>query len=287
MTDKLNVTIIIPAYNEEEGIVDVINGIKRLDRGYEVIVVDDGSTDNTYQVASDTGVRVIRHPYSKGNGAAIKTGARYAGGDVLLFMDGDGQHNPEDIPSILHHIGEYDMVIGARTKEPKAFFMRNIGNKILMLLASYLTGIKILDLTSGFRAVKKEVFMRFIHFLPNTFSYPTTITMALLQEGFNVKFIPIKAAKRTKKSRSKVNPLRDGVRFVLIIIRMIVLFEPMKVFLPISVIAFLMGFGYLIYELVLHLNVPDASVLLIVASILIFFFGILADQISAIRRHIR
>ena len=174
MTNKLNVTIIIPAYNEEEGIVDVINGIKRLDRGYEVIVVDDGSTDNTYKVTSDIGVRVIRHPYNKGMGAAIKTGARYAERDILLFMDGDGQHNPEYIPSFLHYIEEYDMVVGARTKESETSFMRNLGNKILTLIASYLAGMKIPDLTSGFRAIKKEVFMKFIHLLPNAFSSSAT-----------------------------------------------------------------------------------------------------------------
>ena len=287
MTNKPDATIIIPAYNEEEGIAAVITQLKELSENYEILVVDDGSTDNTYKLATDTGVKVIRHPYNKGNGAAIKTGARHAEGDILLFMDGDGQHNPEYIPSIIHHIKEYDMVVGARTKESKTFFIRNVGNKILILIASYLSGVKIPDLTSGFRAIKKEIFMKFIHLLPNTFSYPTTITLALLLEGFNVKFIPIKTFKRVKGSKSKVNPLKDGFRFVLTIIRIITLFNPLKVFLPISIILFFMGFSYLSYELVLHLNVPDSAILLIVSSILIFFFGILADQISSLRRELR
>ena len=289
MTNKPNVTIIIPAYNEEEGITNVISQLKELseNENYEILVVDDGSIDSTYKLASETGVKVIRHPYNKGNGAAIKTGARHAEGDILLFMDGDGQHNPEYIPNIIHYIKEYDMVVGARTKESKSFFIRNFGNKVLILIASYLSGVKIPDLTSGFRAIKKEVFMRFIRLLPNSFSYPTTLTLSLLLEGFNVKFIPIKTFKRVKGSKSKVNPVKDGFRFVLTIIRIITLFNPLKVFLPISIILFFMGFSYLCYELALHLNVPDSAILLIVSSILIFFFGILADQISSLRREIR
>jgi glycosyltransferase involved in cell wall biosynthesis len=287
MTNKHGVTIIIPAYNEEEGIKDVINGVKRMGEVYEIIVVDDCSTDNTYQLATEAGVTVIHHSYNKGMGAAIKTGARHATGDILVFMDGDGQHNPEYIPSILRYIGECDMVVGERTKESKTSFIRNVGNKVLILIANYLAGVKIPDLTSGFRAVKKEVFMMFIHLLPNSFSSSATITLALLQEGFNVKFVPIKVLKRSEKSRSKLNPLKDGFRFTWIIVRMIVLFEPFKIFLPISAILFLAGLVYLIYELVVDLNVPDSSVLLIIASIIIFFFGILADQVSALRRQIK
>lgn len=287
MENKTDVTIIIPVYNEEAGIAEVINGINRLQKGYEIIVIDDGSTDNTFKIANDTGVKVIRHPYNKGNGAAIKTGAQCAEGDVLLFMDGDGQHNPEYIPTILHCIEEYDMVVGARTKESETSFIRNLGNKILTLIASYLAGMKIPDLTSGFRAIKKEVFLKFINLLPNTFSYPTTITLALLQEGLNVKYVAIKTLRRTKNSNSEVNPLKDGFRFILTILRMVVLFDALKVFLPISIILFLIGGCYLIYELVVHLNVPDASILLIVSSIIILFFGILADQISTLRKHIR
>jgi glycosyltransferase involved in cell wall biosynthesis len=287
MTNKPDVTIIIPAHNEEEGISDVITQLKALSGNYEILVVDDGSTDNTHKLASDTGVKVIRHPYNKGNGAAIKTGARHAEGDILLFMDGDGQHNPEYIPNILHYIKEYDMVVGARTKESESFFIRNLGNKVLILTASYLSEFKIPDLTSGFRVIKKEVFMNFIHLLPNTFSYPTTLTLSLLLEGFNVKFVPIKSFTRTKGSKSKVNPLKDGIRFFLMIIRIITIFNPLKVFLPVSILLFIIGFLYGIVHTVYYFNIPDGAVLLILSSILIFFFGILADQISSLRREIK
>jgi glycosyltransferase involved in cell wall biosynthesis len=287
MTNTPDVTIIIPAHNEEEGISDVITQLKALSGNYEILVVDDGSTDNTHKLASDTGVKVIRHPYNKGNGAAIKTGARHAEGDILLFMDGDGQHNPEYIPNILHYIKEYDMVVGARTKESESFFIRNLGNKVLILTASYLSEFKIPDLTSGFRVIKKEVFMNFIHLLPNTFSYPTTLTLSLLLEGFNVKFVPIKSFTRTKGSKSKVNPLKDGIRFFLMIIRIITIFNPLKVFLPVSILLFIIGFLYGIVHTVYYFNIPDGAVLLILSSILIFFFGILADQISSLRREIK
>lgn len=287
MTNTPDVTIIIPAHNEEEGITDVITQLKALSGNYEILVVDDGSTDNTHKLASETGVKVIRHPYNKGNGAAIKTGARHAEGDILLFMDGDGQHNPEYIPNILHYIKEYDMVVGARTKESESFFIRNLGNKVLILTASYLSEFKIPDLTSGFRVIKKEVFMNFIHLLPNTFSYPTTLTLSLLLEGFNVKFVPIKSFARTKGSKSKVNPLKDGIRFFLMIIRIITIFNPLKVFLPVSILLFIIGFLYGIVHTVYYFNIPDGAVLLILSSILIFFFGILADQISSLRREIK
>ena len=287
MTNKPDVTIIIPAHNEEKGITDVITQLKELSGNYEILVVDDGSMDNTHKLASETGVKVIRHPYNKGNGAAIKTGARHAEGDIILFMDGDGQHNPEYIPKILQYIKEYDMVVGARTKESESFFIRNFGNKVLILTASYLSEFKIPDLTSGFRVIKKEVFMRFIHLLPNTFSYPTTLTLSLLLEGFNVKFVPIKSFKRTKGSKSKVNPLKDGFRFFLMIIRIITIFNPLKFFLPVSILLFILGFLYGIGHTIYYFNIPDGAVLLIVSSILIFFFGILADQISSLRREIR
>lgn len=285
MTNKPNVTLIIPAHNEEEGIVDVINGTKQLNKGYEILVIDDGSTDNTYKLATDTGVKVIRHPYNKGYGAALKTGIRNAAADIVLFMDADGQHQPRDIKKLIQYIGEYDMVVGARTKKSKISLLRRPGKKVLSITANYLGGMKIPDLNSGFRALKKSVAMEFMHILPNTFSFSTTITLALINSGYNVKYVPIEARERV--GTSKIKPFRDGFNFIMLIIRTIILFNPLKVFLPISIILFLMGFSYLSYELVLHLNVPDSAILLIVSSIFIFFFGLLADQISSLRREIR
>ena len=210
MTNKSDVTIIIPTHNEEKGIADVINGIKRLNEGYEIIVVDDGSTDNTYKLAAKTGVKVIRHPYNKGYGAALKTGIRNAEADVVLFIDADGQHKPSDIQKLIQYIGEYDMVVGARTKKSEISLLRRPGKKILSITANYLAGMKIPDLNSGLRALKKSVAMEFMHILPNTFSFSTTITLALITSGYSVKYVPIEASERVGKS--KIKPFRGGFR---------------------------------------------------------------------------
>jgi glycosyltransferase involved in cell wall biosynthesis len=285
MTNKPDVSIIIPAHNEEEGIVDVINGTKQLNKGYEILVIDDGSTDNTYKLATETGVKVIRHPYNKGYGAALKTGIRNAAADIVLFMDADGQHKPSDIQKLTQFIGEYDMVVGARTKKSKISLLRRPGKKILSITANYLAGMKIPDLNSGFRALRKDVAREFMHILPNSFSFSTTITLAFINSGYNVKYVPIEAPERVGKS--KIKPFRDGFRFIMLIFRTIVLFDPLKVFLPMSIVLFLLGVPYLMYELVLHLDVPPSSILLIISSILIFFFGLLADQISSLRRELK
>ena len=281
MTNKPDITIIIPAYNEEEGITDVITQLKKLSGNYEILAVDDGSTDNTYKLATETGVKVIHHPYNKGYGAALKTGIRNAEADVVLFMDADGQHKPSDIEKLRQYIGEeYDMVVGARTKKSKISLLRRPGKKILGITANYLAGMKIPDLNSGFRALKKSVALEFMHILPNTFSFSTTITLALITSGYSVKYVPIEAPERVGKS--KIKPFRDGFRFIMLIIRTITLFNPLKVFLPVSVILFTIGFLYLLHDLVLYLNVPDTSVLLIVSGIIIFFFGVLSDQVSCL-----
>ena len=280
--NKLDIAIIIPAHNEEEGIADVINGIKRLNAGYEIIVVDDGSTDNTYRLAADTGVKVIRHPYNKGYGAALKTGIRNAEADIVLFMDADGQHQPSDIKKLIQYIEEYDMVVGARTKKSKISLLRRPGKKILSITANYLAGMKIPDLNSGFRALNKSVAQEFMHILPNTFSFSTTITLALITSGYNVKYVPIEAPKRV--GTSKIKPFRDGFRFILMIVRTIALFNPLKIFLPISVLLFLSGISYLIYEVMFYVDISDTSLLLIISSLLIFFFGVLSDQVSVLIR---
>ena len=214
MMSKLDVTIIIPAHNEEEGIADVINGVKQLNKGYEIIVVDDGSTDNTYKLATDTGVKVIRHPYNKGYGAALKTGIRNAEADIVLFMDADRQHQPSDIKKLIQYIGEYDMVVGARTKKSKISLLRRPGKKVLSITANYLAGMKIPDLNSGFLALKKSVALEFLHILPNTFSFSTTITLALITSGYSVKYVPIEAPERV--GTSKIKPFREGFRYWLL-----------------------------------------------------------------------
>ena len=283
--DKPDVTITIPAYNEEEGISDVITQLKGLGENYEILVIDDGSTDNTYKLATETGVKVIRHPYNKGYGAALKTGIRNAAADIVLFMDADGQHKPSDIKKLLQYIGEYDMVVGARTKKSKISLLRRPGKKVLSITANYLAGMKIPDLNSGFRALKKSVAMEFMHILPNTFSFSTTITLALINSGYSVKYVPIEAPARV--GTSKIKPFRDGFRFIILIIRTITLFNPLRVFLPISAILFALGFFYLIYNIIFYLNVPDSAILLIVTAIIIFIFGVLADQMSSLMKGIK
>ena len=282
MTNNPDVTIIIPAHNEEEGIADVISGIKQLNKGYEIIVVDDGSTDNTYKLASDAGVKIIRHPYNKGYGAALKTGIRNATADVVLFIDADGQHKPSDVKKVLSYIEEYDMVVGARTKKSKISLLRRPGKRILSITANYLAGMKIPDLNSGFRTIKKDIAMEFMHILPNTFSFSTTITLALITSGYSVKYVPIEAPERVGKS--KIKPFRDGFRFILMIIRTISLFNPLKIFIPLSLILFLSGVSYLTFEIYSYDNISDTSILLIVSSLIIFFFGVLSDQVSVLIR---
>jgi len=283
---ETEVTIIIPAYNEEEGIGEVIDKIKdtmgNAKANHEIIVVNDGSTDETAAIVKEKSVKLIQHPYNKGYGAALKTGVKNARGDIVLFIDADAQQTADDIPRLLEPMGEYDMVIGRRTKGSKIPLLRRLGKFILSSLANYLAGQKIPDLNSGFRAIKKEIVLKYIGILPDTFSFTTTITLATIKEGYNLKYVPIKTGERV--GSSKVKLFQDGVRFIMLILRTIVLFDPMKVFLPPSIVLFLMGFSYLVYELVLYSNVPDASVLLILSSILIFFLGMLSDQVSILIR---
>jgi glycosyltransferase involved in cell wall biosynthesis len=276
-------SIVIPAYNEADAVGKVISKARALHSEAEIIVVDDGSSDNTAEVAREAGVRVFRHPYNKGNGAAVKTGLRNAHGDVVLLLDADGQHPPEDIERVLDQIGEYDLVVGARTRHSESAWIRDLGNAIFNNLATYLSGRKIPDLTSGFRAIKRELIMEFIHLLPNLYSYPTTSTLAFIKAGYNVTFVPITARKGTGRSNTKI--FRDGVRAIVIIFRMITLFAPMKIFLPISLFLFLAGVLYGLANIFLAgINrIPNGSVLLILSSLFIFLFGLISEQISAMR----
>jgi len=285
MTEKPSVTIIIPAYNEEEGILDLIAKLKELPENYDILIVDDGSTDSTYRLAANTGVKVIRHPYNKGYGAALKTGIMNAETDVVMLMDADGQHKPSDITKVLQYINEYDMVVGARTRGSKIPLIRRLGHKILYETARYLSGTKIPDLNSGFRAIKKSVATEFMRILPNSFSFTTTITLACIKSGYNVKYVPISTPKRVGKSKIKL--FRDGFNFLMMILKTIMLFDSLKVFLPIAIILFILGFLDLLYEVIFNFNVSTTSILLIISGLLIFFFGLLADQVASIRREMK
>jgi len=275
------ISIIIPAYNEEEIIEQVIKRIKQVPGIWEIIVVDDGSSDNTAQIASRLGVKLFRHPYNKGNGAAVKSGLREASGEIVLFMDADGQHQPEDIEKLIKEMEQYDLVVGSRLPSSESSLFRRIGNSLLNKLSSYLAGIKIPDLTSGFRAARRERMLEFIHLLPNGFSYPTTTTLAFLKAGYSVKFVPIKALKRV--GQSKISLFQDGVKFFVIILKIITLFHPLKIFLPISLIFFLLGTGYAIYTMITQMDITDPSVLLISMAVIIFLVGLVSEQVAALR----
>ena len=282
-TEQLSpsVSIIIPTYNEELNIRKTIESVRKIHPDYEILVIDDGSTDNTKKEALEAGANVWPHPYNIGNGAAIKTGLRLASGDWIVMMDADGQHDPSDISNLLEHKDHFDMVVGARTRESNTSLHRDLANKIYNIIASYVTKFKIEDLTSGFRLVKKDTVEQFISLLPNTFSYPTTLTMAYLRSGFTVKYIPIKTEKR--KGRSKINLIGDGSRFFLIITKVATLFSPLRVFLPVSFFFFLTGVCYYIYTFINAHRFSNMSALLLSTSVVIFMMGLLSEQITQMR----
>lgn len=276
------VSIIIPAYNEGESIGGVIRKIFQImDKECEVIIVDDGSSDGTAEEAEQAGGKVIKHPYNKGNGAAIKTGIRNASGGIIILMDGDGQHNPEDILLLLRAMDKYDMVVGARISDSESQLHRRIANKIYNLLASYIAGRKIPDLTSGFRAIKTSILKKFLYLLPNTFSYPSTITLSFMKAGYSVYYQPVKVSKRVGKS--KLSLLKDGVRFFLIISKVATLFSPLRVFLPASLIIFLSGIGYYMYTFYTAQRFTNMSLLLLVAGVMLFLLGLISEQIAQLR----
>ena len=218
MTHSAQLSIVLPAKNEAASLVSLLPEIKQLIPDAEIIVVDDGSTDDTVALCRRNGVLVVSQPYCMGNGAAVKAGARAASGEVLVFMDADGQHRPEDVPLLLEKLDQgFDMVVGARGKGSQASVHRSIGNKIYNRLASWMVGHRIVDLTSGFRAVKAAKFKQFLYLLPNGFSYPTTITMSFFRAGYGVAYVPIHAPKRIGGSHLRLG--RDGLRFFLIIFK--------------------------------------------------------------------
>ena len=272
------ISIIIPAYNEEGAIGHIIGKIKNEHPEYEIIVVNDGSSDGTADAAEKAGAVVVNHPYNMGNGAAVKNGIRHAKGDILIFMDGDGQHDPDDLALLLEHLPEYDMVVGARNLRGQTSFMRAAGNKVYNWLASYVAKFKIEDLTSGFRVVKSEIAKQFLYLLPNTYSYPTTMTLSLLRSGRSLKYIPIRVSKR-QGGKSKIGILKDGARFFIIIVKICTLYSPFRVFLPVSFFLFLAGFIYYLYTLLTWGRFTNMSALLFSTSIIVFMMGLVSDQI--------
>lgn len=281
MADPSSVSIVIPAYNESESIAEVVSVLRSSAPWREIIVVDDASSDATGELAAAAGATVVRHPYNMGNGAAVKNGIRRAAGEYVLIVDADGQHPPEEALRIVSRLGEYDLVIGARSNETQATQTRRAGNGALNWLASYLTGRQIPDLTSGFRGARASGLREFLHLLPNGFSTPTTTTLAFIKAGYAVTFEPIHARQRT--GQSKIRLARDGARFLMIIFKIVTLFSPLRIFLPISAASFLLGAGYGVWNVVMHARIPNGSVLLILFAVVVFLVGLVSEQISTLR----
>ena len=285
MADPGTVSIVIPAFNEAAAIADVIRGLASAATWREILVVDDGSSDATADTASAAGARVIRHPYNKGNGASVKTGIRAAAGEFVMIIDADGQHNPQGALRLTARLGEYDLVVGARSTETQAGSGRRWGNALLNRLATYLTEREIPDLTSGFRAARTDGLREFLHLLPNGFSTPTTTTLAFIKAGYNVAFEPIAA--RPRIGVSKIKFARDGTKFLLIVMRVITIFSPLRVFLPIAGVSFVTGIAYGIWTIMFSHKIANGAVLLIMFAVIVFLVGLISEQISALRSEAR
>lgn len=278
----MNVSVVIPAKNEAAGLRSILGELRRRHPDFEVIVVDDGSTDETAAVAIEAGCKVLSSPYPMGNGAAIKRGARAATGDLLVFMDADGQHDPVEICDLLAAIeAGYDMAVGARNRGGQASVGRGLANGIYNRIASWMTGHAIADLTSGFRAIRAARFREFIHLLPNGFSYPTTITMALFRSAYPVAYVPITVSKRVG-TNSHLRPMKDGVRFLLIIFKIATLYSPLKLFVPAAAVFFTSALGYYGYTYVTQGRFTNMSALLFSASVIVLLIGLVSEQITAL-----
>ena len=276
---RLKLSIVLPAKDESGAVGRTVDSICRHFPTAEVLVVNDGSTDMTGDLAEKAGARVINHPYSMGNGAAIKTGARAALGDVIVFMDADGQHDPADIPRLLQRLADgYDMVVGARDRQSQANMGRGLANRFYNRLASWMVGQRIRDLTSGFRVVKADKFREFLHLLPNGFSYPTTTTMAFFRAGYPVAYEPIVAAKRVGKSHIRL--VRDGIRFLLIIFKIGTLYSPLKLFVPFAFLHVFLGLAYYGYTFLTEGRLSLATLFLLSAGVTIFLIGLVSEQIT-------
>ena len=280
MADPSAVSIVIPAQDEEQSIADVVRRLQDAARWREIIVVDDGSIDGTGERARQAGAHVIRHPYNKGNGAAVKTGARHAAGEFVLIVDGDGQHGPEDACRLAGRLGEFDLVVGARSAATQATLTRRGGNAVLNWLAGYLTGRRIPDLTSGFRGIRREVLREFLHLLPNGFSTPTTTTLACIKAGYNVTFEPIDAGVRTGHSKMRV--ARDGTRFLFILLKLVTIFSPMRIFAPLSAVAFTGGALYGVANFAIAGRIPNGAVVLLLFAVIVLLVGLVSEQIAAL-----
>lgn len=276
------VSVIIPAYNESDSIGTLVSELNSLHPDAEIIVVNDGSVDNTAEVSRAAGARVVSHPYNIGNGAAVKTGIRHAQGDILVLMDGDGQHQPEDVSTLLSHFPEYDMVVGKRDMHDQASIGRAFMNKIYNMMASYVAKFKIEDLTSGFRAVKADIAGQLLYLLPNSYSYPTTLTLGVLRNGRTIKYVPIRVGGRLA-GKSSIRPIKDGVRFFMIIVKICTLFSPFRVFLPVSFATFVTGLSYYMYTFFKWGRFTNMSALLFSTSVIIFMMGLVSEQICQMR----
>lgn len=277
----MSLSIVIPAKNESGAIGAVVANALEQYPDAEIIVVNDGSDDNTAEAASGAGAKVVSHPESLGNGAAVKSGARAATGDIIAFMDGDGQHTASELAPLIKHLDEgYEMAIGARDTGSHANVGRLFANGLYNGIASLMSGRKILDLTSGFRVVRAEKFKRFLYLLPNGFSYPTTITMAFLRSGYSIKFEPISAGKRVGKSH--IRPIRDGIRFLVIIFKIATLYSPLKIFLPVSGLFFVTGAAWYAYTFMTAARFTNMSMLLISAAVIVFLIGLISEQITTL-----
>jgi glycosyltransferase involved in cell wall biosynthesis len=278
MKVDFSVSVIIPCYNEATSICGVVADILQRYPDFEVIVVDDGSTDGSDQVAIQSGASVIRHPYNMGNGAAVKSGIRAARGDIVVLMDADGQHDSEDIAALIEFFPEFDMVVGARKGSQQASILRQFGNAVYNRLASYVAKFKIEDLTSGFRAVKRNVIRRFLYLLPNSYSYPTTSTLCILRSGLPLQYVSVQVHKR-QKGKSQIRLFKDGIRFFMIIVKICTLFSPFRIFLPVSTAILLIGLLYYMYTFVVYHRFTNMSALFLSTSVIIFMIGLVSEQI--------
>jgi len=281
MADAAETSVVIPAFNEAPSIGSVVRDLAAAARWREILVVDDGSTDGTGAAASAAGARVVRHPYNKGNGAAVKTGIREAAGDFILIADADGQHRPADATRLVSHLGDYDLVVGSRSRRTHAGLSRRLGNALLNAIASYLTELPIPDLTSGFRAARRDHLREFLHLLPNGFSTPTTTTLAFIKAGYSVRFEPVDAAQRAGASKIRLGS--DGFDFFLILLKVITIYSPLRLFVPVSAAAFAVGAAYGVWTIATQSHVTNSSVLLIVLSVVVLLVGLVSEQIAALR----
>ncbi|CAN2041066.1 dolichol-phosphate hexosyltransferase [Candidatus Magnetomoraceae bacterium gMMP-15] len=278
----MKVTVIIPAYNEAGAIAEVINNIKKLHPDFEIIVINDGSDDNTASIAKHAGAIVHSHPYNIGNGAAIKTGIRMASGEIMVFMDGDGQHDPCEIQKLLNFTSDYDMVVGERSTSSQAGWFRRFGNTICNWVASYVANFKIRDLTSGFRVIKSDLARNFLYLIPNTYSYPTTLTLCILRSGRSLKYVPINVMAR-KSGKSNIKVVQDGMKFLMIIIKICTFYSPFRIFFPTSFLIFITGLLYYCYTFIIWKRFTNMSALLFTTSVIVFMIGLVSEQICQMR----